>query len=51
MHPSYEDRPGAPDRVFAALDDAQAEHQVARVGARAAVAPAPPTPTSCTCTT
>ena len=22
MHPSYEDRPGAPDRVFAALDDA-----------------------------
>ena len=27
--PSYEDRPDAPDRVFAALDDAQAEHQVA----------------------
>jgi glycosyltransferase involved in cell wall biosynthesis len=26
MHPSYEDRPGAPDRVFAALDDATAEH-------------------------
>src|ERR1700730_17540711 len=21
MHPSFEDRPGAPDRVFAALDD------------------------------
>jgi glycosyltransferase involved in cell wall biosynthesis len=29
FHPSYEDRPGAPDRVFAALDDAQFEHQVA----------------------
>jgi glycosyltransferase involved in cell wall biosynthesis len=29
MHPSYEDRPGAPDRVFAALDDAAYEHQVA----------------------
>jgi glycosyltransferase involved in cell wall biosynthesis len=29
LHPSYEDRPGAPDRPFAALDDQQAEHQVA----------------------
>jgi glycosyltransferase involved in cell wall biosynthesis len=29
MHPSYEDRPGAPDRVFAALDDAAFERQVA----------------------
>ncbi len=28
MHPSYEDRPGAPDRVFAELDDEDAEHQV-----------------------
>ena len=28
FHPSYEDRPGAPDRVFAALDDDQAERQV-----------------------
>ena len=27
-HPSFEDRPGAPDRVFAMLDDAEAEHQV-----------------------
>ena len=27
-HPSYEDRPGAPDRVFAALDDLDYEHQV-----------------------
>ena len=33
MHPSYEDRPGAPDRVMAALDDAAAEHLVARVAA------------------
>ena len=29
MHPSYEDRAGAPDRVFARLDDADAERQVA----------------------
>lgn len=29
LHPSYEDRPGAPDRVFAALDDALFERQVA----------------------
>jgi glycosyltransferase involved in cell wall biosynthesis len=28
FHPSYEDRPGAPDPIFAALDDRQAEHQV-----------------------
>ena len=26
LHPSYEDRPGAPDRVFAALDDETFEH-------------------------
>ncbi len=29
MHPSFEDRPGAADRVFAALDDELYEHQVA----------------------
>ena len=29
MHPSYEDRPGAPDRVMAGLDDAVYEHLVA----------------------
>jgi glycosyltransferase involved in cell wall biosynthesis len=29
FHPSYEDRPGAPDRVFARVDDATYEHQVA----------------------
>ncbi len=29
MHPSYEDRPAAPDRIFARLDDEDAEHQVA----------------------
>lgn len=28
LHPSYEDREDAPDKVFALLDDAQAEHQV-----------------------
>jgi glycosyltransferase involved in cell wall biosynthesis len=43
FHPSYEDRPGAPDRVFARVDDAGYEHQVAtwsvaltRAGAREA---------------
>ncbi len=29
FHPSFEDRPGAADRVFADLDDAAFEHQVA----------------------
>src|SRR3954454_17983524 len=29
LHPSYEDRPGAPDKVFASLDETDAEHQVA----------------------
>jgi glycosyltransferase involved in cell wall biosynthesis len=29
FHPSYEDRPGAPDRVFARVDDAAYEHLVA----------------------
>ena len=29
LHPSYEDRPGAPDRVFAMVDDATYEHLVA----------------------
>jgi glycosyltransferase involved in cell wall biosynthesis len=28
LHPSYEDRPGAPDQVFAAVDDATYEHHV-----------------------
>jgi glycosyltransferase involved in cell wall biosynthesis len=28
MHPSYEDRPGAPDRVFASLSDEEYERQV-----------------------
>ena len=35
LHPSFEDRPGQPDRVFAALDDLACHRQVARVGARA----------------
>jgi glycosyltransferase involved in cell wall biosynthesis len=29
LHPSYEEKPGAPDRVFAALDDAEHERHVA----------------------
>src|SRR6185295_19849807 len=29
MHPSYEDRPDAPDRVFAAVDDDEYERHVA----------------------
>src|SRR3954454_2816453 len=29
MHPSFEDRPAAADRVFASLDDAHFERQVA----------------------
>src|SRR5712691_2951297 len=29
MHPSYEDRPGAPDRIFAKVDDETYEHLVA----------------------
>jgi glycosyltransferase involved in cell wall biosynthesis len=29
MHPSYEDRPDAPDKVFAAVDDAEYERHVA----------------------
>ena len=51
MHPSYEDRPDAPDRVFAALDDdayeAPRRRLVARAGGRRRrrrrrPAPAPP---------
>jgi glycosyltransferase involved in cell wall biosynthesis len=30
LHPSYEDRPGAPDRVFASVDDETYEHLVKR---------------------
>jgi glycosyltransferase involved in cell wall biosynthesis len=29
LHPSYEDRPGEPDRIFAGVDDATYEHLVA----------------------
>ena len=51
LHPSYEDRPGAPDRIFAALDDARGRAPGRRVGGRAGgrrrrrrrpPAPAPP---------
>jgi glycosyltransferase involved in cell wall biosynthesis len=34
LHPSFEDRPGAPDRIFASLDDAAFEHHT-RAWARA----------------
>ena len=51
MHPSYEDRADAPDRVFAALDDDALRGPRRRLVARAGGARAPPTPTSCTCTT
>ena len=51
LHPSYEDRPGAPDRVFAALDDDACRAPRRGVGARAGGARARPTPTCCTCTT
>jgi glycosyltransferase involved in cell wall biosynthesis len=34
LHPSYEDRPGAPDRVFASLDDDAFEHQASFWAAR-----------------
>ena len=49
MHPSYEDRPGAPDRVFASLDDDEYERQVR--GAGPCNRSARPAPTCCTCTT
>ena len=51
MHPSFEDRPGAADRVFASLDDDEFERQVTawcaragggRRGAGRRAAPAPP---------
>jgi glycosyltransferase involved in cell wall biosynthesis len=38
FHPSFEDRPGAPDRVFAKLDDADFERQVAAWGRHLAAA-------------
>ncbi len=51
MHPSYEDRPDAPDRVFAAVDDDEYERHVAAwataleaAGAADARRPPPPPP-------
>jgi glycosyltransferase involved in cell wall biosynthesis len=41
MHPSYEDRPGAPDRVFAVLDDLELERHVRAWGAALRDAGAP----------
>ncbi len=50
FHPSYEDRPGAPDRVFASVAEPEYEHQVdawaapARPGRRGPGRPAAPAP-------
>ena len=52
LQPAFEDRRGAPDRVFASLDDADFERQVSAWShavrgaglAEAALAPAPPHP-------
>jgi glycosyltransferase involved in cell wall biosynthesis len=41
LHPSFEDRPGAPDRVFAVLDDHEYELQVAAWSRELAHAGAP----------
>jgi glycosyltransferase involved in cell wall biosynthesis len=41
MHPSFEDRPGAPDRVFAGLDDLELERQVRAWGSALREAGAP----------
>jgi glycosyltransferase involved in cell wall biosynthesis len=38
IHPSYEDRPGAPDRVFASLDDLEYERQVQAWSAQLTIA-------------
>ena len=50
MHPSYEDRPGAPDRVFASLDDEEYERQVV-AWCRALQSVGAAARTCCTCTT
>ena len=51
FHPSFEERAGAPDRVFASLGDDIAEHLVDVVGARAGRRGRAPRPTCCTSTT
>src|SRR3954470_22235120 len=40
FHPSYEDRPGAPDRIMSSLDDHTYEHQVGAWARRLAAADA-----------
>src|SRR4051795_11532948 len=40
FHPSYEDRPGAPDRIMCSLDDHAYEHQVGAWAGRLAAADA-----------
>jgi glycosyltransferase involved in cell wall biosynthesis len=51
FHPSFEEPRGAPDRIFASLDDEVAEHLGRRLGQRAERRRARATPTSCTSTT
>ena len=49
MHPSFEDRPDAPDRVFAAWTTRRTSTW-SRRGSTTCARRAPATPTSCTCT-
>ena len=51
LHPSFEDRPGAVDRIFASLDDAAYERQLDGLGARARRGRRGAMPTCCTCIT
>ena len=51
FHPSYEDRPDAPDPVMAALDDERYEHQVAAWSRSARRRRRRARPTCCTSTT
>ena len=51
FHPSYEDRPGAPDRVFASVAEPEYERLVDAWAAPARAGRRGPRPTCCTCTT
>jgi nucleoside-diphosphate-sugar epimerase len=50
LQPSFEDRPDAPDRIFASLDDA-AYHAQAAAWTRELRPPEPSMPECCICTT
>ena len=50
FQPSYEDRPGAPDRVFASIGD-ESTSGWSRYGSTRSILPARRAPTCCTCTT